>query len=191
MNRPPQQQFGQAVIRAMDSFIELTPEDRDTSEQQSLLRHCSAPAARLSSKVSELLPGHDDAKMDEIRESGSEDEDLDEGDDDDDEILRGRYWQLLSAKVKDAFRHMENIGEDACVLLHGHVVQLVERSLQDIPRGSADKAIPVKVISESVALYILRTWIVHKDYWKLLRLDYHNSVRTLAEQVVAMIQACS
>ena len=84
--------------------------------------------------------------------------------------------------MKDDFSYLENIGESACVLLRGHVVQLVERSLQNTP---------VKVISKCVAIYILRTWKEHKDYWKLLRFDYQDTVRTLAEQVVEIFQVSS
>ena len=87
------------------------------------------------------------------------DADPDEGDE---EILQGRYWRPLSAKAKDKFNHLENIGDLACILLHGHAVQLVRRSLQNMP---------VQDISELVALHILRTWRRHKDFWMLLRFD--------------------
>jgi hypothetical protein len=101
-----------------------------------------------------------------------------------DEILEGLYWRHLSRRTTAALEGLDNIGDRACILLHGHIVAASLRSTR--------VAIPVAILSECAGQLIAKTWSRHSDLCLLLRADYDGLVAQFVENTVEVVeQVCA
>lgn len=99
-----------------------------------------------------------------------------------DYVVQGLYWKHVSSGTRKEFDRLENIGDLACILLHGHVVH---RIVQGLRRAPGDH-MPPTVVSEIVARWIAKWWKA-RDLSALLRTDYNGLVDLLAGVLIEMI----
>ncbi len=110
-----------------------------------------------------------------------EEDDLSE-EDFDDNVIQGLYWKHVSSGARKEFDRLENIGDLACILLHGHVVH---RIVQGLRRAPGDH-MPPTVVSELAARCIAKVWKA-RDLSALLRTDYDGLVDLLVGMLTEII----
>jgi hypothetical protein len=107
----------------------------------------------------------------------------DEDEEDEDAILGGRYWRHISPTTTAALDRLENIGDLACTLLHGHVVRSVAQRI----RGTMPADTSESVLSEIAARVIVQSWTGRPNLWKLLQADYQGLVDLFADMIAEAI----
>jgi hypothetical protein len=139
--------------------------DRDTSPQQD--QSCCAAAMQ----TNDLAPQSTFDSVDDIDEE------------EEDAILGGRYWRHISPAMTASLDRLENIGDVACTLLHGHVVCLVAQRV----RGTKSTDTSEPVLSEIAARVIVQSWSTRPNLSKLLRVDYQGLVDLFVDMITEAI----